>query len=282
MDQDGKPAAAAHLICSLEGVGLAEADKVALVTGAGRGIGRGTALALARSGFDLVAGYRRNREAALSLVREAAEVRSGARVLCCQADISKSEDRRRLVDFALERFGRLDVLVNNAGAAPEKRADILEAEEASFDLMIAVNLKGPDFLTRLAANAMLRLIERGAQPGGTIVTISSISAFTASPNRGDYCVAKAGLSMMTKLFAARLARRKIRVYEVQPGIIATDMTSAVKDKYDRMIADGLFPIARWGRPEDVGKAVCALASGALPYSTGEVLRVDGGFHIRTL
>ena len=166
--------------------------------------------------------------------------------------------------------------MNNAGVAPEVRADILEASEESFDRLININVKGPYFLTQLVAKWMIE------QRGGKIVTISSVSAYAASLNRGDYCIAKAALSMITPLYAARLAEHGIRVYEIRPGIIETDMTSVVKGKYDKMIAEGLTPIRRWGTPADVAKAVAAIAQDLLPFSTGEVINVDGGFHIRTL
>jgi NAD(P)-dependent dehydrogenase (short-subunit alcohol dehydrogenase family) len=178
-------------------------------------------------------------------------------------------------------------LVNNAGVAPDVRADILEATEESFDRLIAINVKGPYFLTQIVANWMVKLINRPQaaefapyQP--KIVTISSISAYTASTNRGDYCMSKAALSMLTPLFAARLAANGINVYEIRPGVIATDMTGAVKEKYDQLIADGMTPIQRWGTPEDIGRAVAAIASNAFPFSTGEVINVDGGFHLRRL
>jgi len=204
----------------------------------------------------------------------------------CQADISVSSARKKLIEFTRERFGHLDLLVNNAGVAPNVRADLLEAGEESFDRLINVNVKGPYFLTQLAARWMIEQVESQAA-GSTaakpkIVTISSISAYTASTNRGDYCLAKAALSMLTPLFAARLAGHGIRVYEIRPGIIATDMTGPVKEKYDNLIAGGLTPIKRWGQPEDIGKAVTAIAQDLLPFSTGEVINVDGGFHLRTL
>jgi len=182
----------------------------------------------------------------------------------------------------VDHFGKLDLLVNNAGIAPDKRMDILEATEESFDKLMEVNLKGPYFLSQLAANAMKSNSAGPDQRVGNIVTISSISAYTASVNRGYYCVAKAGLAMMTKLFAARLAELNIGVFEIRPGIIATDMTSGVKEKYDTLIANGLTPIRRWGQPADVAKAVLAIADGLLPFSTGQVIDVDGGFHLRTL
>ena len=216
----------------------------------------------------------------------------------CQADISKGADRKKLIEFAKQQFARLDLLVNNAGVAPAVRADILDATEESFDRLIATNVKGPYFLTQLAAQWMIDQAQARstASPasrntrgrGGTrpyqpkIIIVSSISAYTASTSRGDYCVSKAALSMLTPLFASRLAEHGINVYEIRPGIMATDMTGPVKGKYDRLIGEGLTPIKRWGRPEDVGKAVAAIAQDLLPFSTGEVINVDGGFHLRRL
>jgi len=277
-------------------------NRAALVTGASRGIGRGIALELAGLGWDLVINYAGNRAAAEQTAADCvARGRRAGRELraeICQADISIAEDRSRLIEFTRSAFGRLDLLVNNAGVAPNVRADILEATEESFDRLMRINVKGPYFLTQLAARWMIEQCGTGgmtspSEPGnphsGTsrdgkpmIVTVSSISAYTASTNRGDYCVAKAALSMLTPLFAARLADYGINVYEIRPGIIATDMTGGVKDKYDKLIAEGLTPIARWGTPEDVGKAVAAIAQGLLPFSTGEVINVDGGFHLRRL
>jgi len=256
-------------------------SSVALVTGASRGIGRGVALALAGGGFDVVVNYASNASAAADV---AAEIRrTGTRAQPIQADIAKSEDRARLVDEAYAAFGRLDLLVNNAGVAPDVRADLLEATEASFDRLIAINLKGPYFLTQLVAGRMIEQVTAGVVSAPRIVTISSISAYTASVNRGDYCVAKAGLSMMTQLYAARLAEHGINVYEIRPGIVATDMTGPVRERYDTLILqEGLTPIRRWGQPDDVGKAVLAVATGLLPFSTGQVIDVDGGFHLRTL
>jgi 3-oxoacyl-[acyl-carrier protein] reductase len=248
----------------------------ALITGASRGIGRGIALALARAGWDVVVNYASNAAAAEEV---AAEVeRAGAKAAVVRADLGRSEDRTRLVEEAYAAFGDIELLVNNAGVAPAVRADILEAGEESFDRLVGINLKGPYFLTQQVAN---RMIAAGTQ--GRIVTISSMSAYTASVNRGDYCITKAGLSMLTKLFAARLAEHGINVYEVRPGIIATDMTGGVTGKYDKLIfEDGVTPIRRWGTPDDVGKAVLAIASGLLPFSTGQVIDVDGGFHLKIL
>jgi NAD(P)-dependent dehydrogenase (short-subunit alcohol dehydrogenase family) len=253
----------------------------AIVTGASRGIGRGVAVALGHAGYDVVVNYVRNADAARAVVAEVTA--AGGHAEPVRADIAVAEDRRALVDAALTAYGRIDLLVNNAGVAPDVRADILDAGEDSFDRLIAINLKGPYFLTQLVARTMIEQVERGVVATPKIVIVSSISAYTASVNRGDYCVAKAGLSMVTRLFAARLAEYGINVYEVRPGIVDTDMTGAVKEKYDRLIhAEGLTPIRRWGRPDDVGRAVAAIADGALPFSTGQVIDVDGGFHLRTL
>jgi 3-oxoacyl-[acyl-carrier protein] reductase len=264
------------------------AEQIAVVTGASRGIGRGIALALARENWTVVVNYVADERAAMESVDEVQK--AGGRALALRADISITADRQRLVDETVKNFGRIDLLVNNAGIAPNSRTDILEASEESFDRLIGVNLKGPYFLTQLVARQMIARIpsgntlpsKRGDALAGTIVTISSISAYTASVDRGDYCIAKAGLGMMTSLYAARLAEYGIRVYEIRPGVIATDMTKPVKDKYDRLIAQGLTPIRRWGQPEDVGQAVLAIANGLLPFSTGEVINVDGGFHLRRL
>ena len=256
---------------------------VALITGSSRGIGRGAAVELARAAtHDIVVNYAGNEAAAREcqqLCLQAAE--SKVRVEIVQGDVSKAADRARMLGFVNEAFGRLDLLVNNAGIAPEVRADILDATEESFDRLISVNLKGPYFLTQAAAKLMK---ETGALESfpRAVVTVSSISAWTASVNRGDYCIAKAGLAMMTKLYAARLAEFGIQVFEIQPGIIATDMTGPVKAKYDALFAQGLTPIARWGEPADIGKCVVAISQGLFPYCTGQVFNVDGGFHIRTL
>jgi len=264
---------------------------VALITGASRGIGRGIALELARIGYDLVINFAGNKPAATEAAAlcEAAAKAAGRsiRAAICRADIAVAADRAALIQFTRDQFGRLDLLVNNAGVAPSVRADILDASEESFDRLIGINVKGPYFLTQLVAKWMIEQVEEGkrlgtAQQPPRIITISSISAYTASTNRGDYCVAKAALSMLTPLYASRLAGHGINVYEIRPGVIATDMTGPVKDKYDKLIAEGLTPIQRWGTPEDVGKAVAAIAQDLLPFSTGEVLNVDGGFHLRRL
>ncbi len=259
---------------------------IALVTGASRGIGRGIALALARAGFSVAINFAVNREAAeecRQLCQAAAPASFGASFEIFPADISVARDRGSLLKAVAERFGWIDLLVNNAGVAPTERKDLLEATEESFNRVIGINLRGPFFLTQAVARFWLAgLAQPPARPRPKIITISSMSAYTASINRGDYCVSKAGLSMMTQLFAVRLAGEGIGVYEIRPGIVATDMTGPVKEKYDRMIAGGLTPIARWGAPEDVGRAVVAIAQDAFPFSTGEVFNVDGGFHIRRL
>ena len=198
-----------------------------------------------------------------------------------RGDLGVGSDRDGFVEFALRRFGRIDGLVNVAGIAPRQRLDLLEMTEESFDTVMGINLRGTMFLTQAAARAMLRNEPEGGVRG-YICNISSVSAYTASVNRGEYCVSKAGVSMLTELFAARLAGEGILVNEVRPGIIATDMTGPVREKYDRMIEGGLLPLKRWGKPEDVADAVYVLCSGALPYVTGQVLDVDGGFHIRRL
>lgn len=264
-------------------------NRVALITGASRGIGRGIALELAKIGCDLVVNYAGHAEGARQTAADAVATAKAAsrdiRAEICQADVGKDADRHRLIDFAKEQFGRLDMLVNNAGITSIGRRDILEAREEDFDALVAINLKGPYFLSQLAANWMIEQRAAGILPVGQIakiVTISSISAYAVSTNRGDYCMAKAALSMMTKLYATRLADHGINVYEVCPGVIASDMTAPVKEKYDKLFAEGLTPLRRWGTPEDVGKAVVAIAQDYLPYSTGEVINVDGGFHFRRL
>ena len=262
--------------------------RTALITGGSRGIGRGIALALAELGFDLLLSHAQNQAAAATTAEDCQDAARAAgheiRVFTCRGDIASAVDRDNLIAFARARFASLDLLVNNAGIAPEIRADILDATESSFDRLMAVNVKGPFFLTQSAARWM---IEAGPtpspnRPAPKIVTVGSISAYTASVNRADYCVSKAALSMLTPLYAIRLAGHGIRVFEVRPGIIATDMTSSAKEKYDRLIADGMPPLARWGLPGDVGKAVAAIAQDLLPFSTGEVINVDGGFHLRQL
>lgn len=200
---------------------------------------------------------------------------------CIQGDITNPEDRQRCIETAVNNYGRIDILVNNAGVAPSQRVDLLEMKEESFDRVLSINLKAAVFLSQLAAKQMIKQPVT-ADNRGIIINIASISSDVVSLNRGEYCISKAGFSMMTKLFAARLAEEGIYVYEVRPGIISTDMTEGVKEKYDALFEQGICPIKRWGKPEDVAKAVSLLCSGCLPYSTGEVINVDGGFHIRRL
>lgn len=253
--------------------------RVALVTGGTRGIGLGVARALAAEGFDLaLAGLREEAQVADVL----AELRAkGGEVRYFRADIASHADRERLVAGVRSAFGRLHLLVNNAGVAPAVRADLLESGEDSFDRLLGVNLKGPYFLTQAVARFM---VEQRQQAGyqGAIVFVTSMSAEAASPNRGEYCVSKAGLAMTARLFAVRLAEAGIPVYEVRPGIIRTDMTAAVAEKYDKLIGEGLIPQGRWGEPQDVGRVVAALARGDAAYSTGAVIMVDGGLTIPRL
>ena len=255
-------------------------NQVAIVTGASRGIGRGIAVALGTLGWTVIINYRGNAPAA----QETADAVSaaGGRALILQADIGVAADREYLVRTTVEKCGRLDLLVNNAGMAPRQRRDLLETTEESYDEVMAVNLKGPFFLTQRVANLMIELLQQGVIEQPKIINIGSMSAYTASVNRGEYCLSKAGLGMMTALFADRLAEYGILVYEVRPGVIATDMTSVVKERYDRLIGEGLTPVRRWGQPGDVAQAVLAIAQGYLPFSTGEVINVDCGFHLRRL
>jgi 3-oxoacyl-[acyl-carrier protein] reductase len=240
----------------------------AIVTGASRGIGRAIATELARS-HRVIATYRGRRDAAESLKAE-----TGAEIFQC--DVSSPKDRAALIAFAKERFGKLDLLVNNAGMAPRERRDILEATEESFDEVLGTNLKGPYFLTQSAARWM---VETGE---ARIVFITSISAYTASVNRGEYCISKAGLSMAVALYSVRLASLGIKVFEIRPGVVRTDMIAAVEKIYEEKIAAGLLPQRRMGEGSDVARTVRAVADGLLDYSTGQVLNVDGGFHLRTL
>lgn len=253
---------------------------VALVTGGSRGIGLGIARALAGEGWSLaINGMRSEPE-----VREVLTVLAdgGSEVIYCQGDVGLSADRQAMFDRCWEHFGRFHLLVNNAGITSPGRLDLLEATEEAFDRVLAVNLKGAYFLTQLAARRMIAQREQDADFTGTIVNISSISAQYASLNRGDYCISWAGVGMATKLWAARLAKHGIGVYEVRPGVIRTDMTAGVTEKYDQLIADGLTVEPRWGTPEDVGRTVAMLARGDLTYATGNVLMVDGGLSIPRL
>jgi 3-oxoacyl-[acyl-carrier protein] reductase len=255
-------------------------NRVALVTGAGRGIGLGIAEALAMEGYDIVMG---DIHSEATVIKAMDELRAlGADVLYCIADVAERQARSRMLDQIKEQFGRLNVLVNNAGVAPRVRADILEATEESYDWVMSINLKGPYFLTQAVANWMIAQQKDILDFQGCIVNISSVSATVASTSRGEYCISKAGVSMATKLWAARLGEFGIPVYEVRPGVIKTPMTEAVTAKYDKLIAEGLTVQPRWGFPEDVGKAVAMLARGDLPYSTGQVIMVDGGMTAQRL
>jgi 3-oxoacyl-[acyl-carrier protein] reductase len=252
--------------------------RVALVTGGTRGIGLASARALAAEGWNLALCGVREQEA----VRGELQSLTPAAVLYLRADIGEEDAADRLVQAVDQRFGRLDLLVNNAGVAPRERKDILEATRESFDRLLRINLRGPYFLTQAAARYMLRRPAPASGPRGCIVFIGSISATVASTNRGEYCISKAGLAMASLLWASRLAQEGIAVYEVRPGIIKTDMTAGAAAKYDRLIAEGLTLQRRWGTPEDVGRAVAMLARGELAYSTGQVLMVDGGMSVRRL
>lgn len=249
--------------------------RYAFVTGGSRGIGRGIAESLLREGFSVAIGGTRPES---DIVPVLAELRALGPAHYVRGQISERGQRTSMLEQLKQLFPELHLLVNNAGMAPRERTDLLQASEESFDEVLAVNLKGPYFLTQAVARWM---IESGTLNAG-IINITSISAYTSSVMRGEYCVSKAGLSMMTKLFADRLAGEGIRVYEIRPGVIKTDMTDKVSAKYDKLIAEGLTPISRWGMPEDIGRAVAAIARGDLPFSTGEVINVDGGFHLDRL
>lgn len=253
---------------------------VALITGGSRGIGYGCATHLAQAGFDLViAGRRPETDCAKALDTLRA---FGAEVLYAVCDVADSGQRKALMARARDTFGRLHILVNNAGVAPKERNDILDATEASFDFVLSTNLKGPYFLTQAAANWMIE--QKKAEPAfwGCIVNISSISATVVSTNRGEYCLSKAGVAMATQLWAMRLAEYGLPVYEVRPGVVATDMTAGVKAKYDAYIETGGIPLRRWGMPNDIGRAVASLARGDFAYSTGQVILVDGGMTLQSL
>ena len=257
-------------------------QKVALVTGGSRGIGRAISIELAQAGYAVLVNFNENLEAAEE-TRQQIE-KTGATVDICQGDITAGSHRDLLVQFTMERFGRIDFLVNNAGIAPKVRKDILETEEESFDRILETNLRAPYFLTQRVAREMINLIEAKAIDRADIVNISSLRSYTAATNYGEYCISKAGLSMLTKLFAVRLAEYGINVYEVSPGLIETDMTSPdhVRDYYNAKLAAGMAPINRWGRPEEVALAVGAIARNHFPFSTGMVFHTDGGFHLREL
>ena len=253
---------------------------VALITGGSRGIGLGIANALVKQGYRV----------AINGVRPANQVveplnqlnSKGGDAIYCQGNVGNADDRHKIIEDIKSKWGQLNLLVNNAGVAPKERKDILEADEKSFDLLMGINLKGPYFLTKQVANWMIDQKTKNPKDSFSIINISSVSATVASVTRGDYCISKAGMSMTTKLWAARLGEFDIPVYEIQPGVIRTDMTAGVSEKYDKMIAEGLTLQKRWGQPEDLGKTVVALAEGAIPYATGQIINTDGGMTIQTL
>ncbi|HCN10511.1 MAG TPA: 3-ketoacyl-ACP reductase [Lentisphaeria bacterium] len=248
--------------------------KTALVTGGARGIGFGIAKALVAEGYRIAVCGMRDAAEVADVIDELAAAGPGASYF--QADVGSVTDRCRLVDEVEAIFGGLNLLVNNAGIAPRLRADILDAGEDSFEDLMRINLQGPYFLTQAVARMMIEQRQTKLDSAACIVNVTSISAVVASVNRGDYCISKAGLSMASKLWAVRLAEHGIPVYEIQPGIIATDMTAGVREKYDRLISDGLLLEPRWGTPEDIGNIVAALARGDIPYATGQVIVPDGG------
>ncbi len=264
---------------------MAEHTPVAIVTGGSRGLGRGIAVRLAELGFSIILNYASNAAAAAETVDfcRSRQSQLDQRFIPFQADMAVQEQRLRLVEQTLDALGRIDVLVNNAGIGPQIRADVTETTVESFNHVLRLNLEGPFFLTQAVVRYWLSRQPDPILPHGfSVVNVSSISADTASLNRGEYCISKAGLAMVTQLWAVRLASCRIHVFELRPGIMATDMTSGVKEKYDRMMGEGLVPQNRWGQPDDVGKAVATLVSGAFPYSTGEVIYLDGGMHLRRL
>jgi len=254
--------------------------KTALITGGSRGIGFGIANELAKAGFNLAINGVRNQESVQSVLDELKAF--GVEVIYAQGNISKKEERQNIFNTVISEFGHLNVLVNNAGIAPRERKDILEATEDIYDEVLKINLKGPYFLTQRFANHMIQRKKENPNFLCCIINVSSVSATVASVNRGEYCISKAGIAMATKLWAARLGEFDIPVYEIQPGVIKTDMTSAVTEKYDRMFEEGLSIQKRWGLPEDIGKVAAAMATGMLPYSTGQVIMVDGGMTIQRL
>jgi NAD(P)-dependent dehydrogenase (short-subunit alcohol dehydrogenase family) len=257
-----------------------EPAPAALVTGSSRGIGRAIAFALAARGWDIGVHFARNREAAEETRAEIE--RLGRRAALCPGDLASASERAAILEAFRAAFGRLDALVNNAGMAPRQRADVLDLTEASYDEVLDANLKGPLFLSIAAARWMLEIRDRHPERTLHIVNISSVSEYAATPARAAYCISKSGVGMMTRILAMRLAEAGIQVNEIRPGIIATDMTAGVRELYDRRIAEGLSPMRRWGRPEDVARAVASLVSGDFPFSTGAAFDVDGGFHLPRL
>jgi NAD(P)-dependent dehydrogenase (short-subunit alcohol dehydrogenase family) len=254
--------------------------KVALITGGTRGIGLGIAQNLATRGYSLALNGVRDENSVKSIL--ASLKKKGVGVIYCQGNIGNSDDREAIIKSVKEKYGQLNVLINNAGIAPKERNDILETSESSYDEVMGINLRGPYFLTQTVAKWLIEQKEKKSDFRSSIINVSSISATVASVNRGEYCISKAGVSMMTQLFAVRLGEFNIPVFEVRPGLIETDMTSGVKQKYDALLKEGLCVFSRWGTPNDVGKAVASLAEGDLPYSTGQVIMIDGGMTLQRL
>lgn len=265
---------------------IAEENKVALITGSTHGIGKAIALELARNGFKIVINGASTEKLPIDYINSLSEIYDKnlkSNYIFIQGDISVKEHRYLLIKKIKEKFNRIDLLVNNAGVAPLERNDLLHSTEESFNRVISINLKGPYFLTQIIANWMIKLQkELGPEYLPCIINISSISSYTSSTNRGEYCVSKAGVSMMTKLYADRLSEYNIPVYEISPGIIDTPMTQNVHEKYDKLINQGIIPLKRWGKPIDIAKAVLAIVKGLIPYSTGSVIEIDGGFHLHRL
>lgn len=256
------------------------AERVAIVTGGTRGIGLGIVKSLLADGFSVMLNGVRPEESVTDVLD--ALRAEGGNVAYSAGDIADADSRQALIDKTKSVFGKLNVLVNNAGVAPKERNDILEATEDSYDWVMGINLKGPYFLTQLAANWMVEQKKEDESFAGAIINVNSVSATVVSTNRGEYCISKAGFAMSTGLWAARLGEFNIPVYEVRPGVTATDMTSGVKEKYDKLIADGLCVTPRWGYPEDVGRAVASLSRGDFMYSTGQVIMIDGGLTLPRL
>jgi NAD(P)-dependent dehydrogenase (short-subunit alcohol dehydrogenase family) len=254
---------------------------VAVITGASRGIGRSVAIALAAGGYDIAAIARSVDSEGMEILGPEVE-KSGAAFFPIGLDISCTSCHKEVIANILERYGRIDILINNAGVAPLLRNDVLEMTEESYDRVMNINLKGPVFFAQRIAREMIWLKHTITDYKPVIVFITSVSAVRSSPNRSEYCVSKAGLSMISTIFADRLSREEIMVYEVRPGIIQTDMTAKIKDKYDRLISEGLVPQKRWGLPEDVGKAVASIARGDWSFSTGMIFEISGGLNIQKL
>ncbi len=264
---------------------MSSSPAVVLITGASRGLGRGVAEVCAKAGYSIAIHYAGNEAAARETESRCKNLATNPtqQFAIVQGNLGSSKDRQQIVDQTLSQLGRIDALVNNAGMAPRVRADLTETSEESFDEVLGVNLKGPFFLSQLVSRYWLQNSGKSRIASGyKLMFITSISADTASVNRGEYCISKAGLAMTTQLFAVRLASEGVQVFEIRPGIMETDMTSGVKGKYDKLIEEGLVPQKRWGKPDDIGLAVKSILEGAYPFSTGNVIAVDGGFHLRRL